>query len=177
MSGIYHTEGEGYRKAGYWPRPIKPGTKGCHVKGWQQSDDDIAPSVLRSWSEQYGNHGIGLLMGSPFPDGTKLAALDIDRDDRKRLAAALLCQPPSGRIGARGIVYFARVRGPAPFRKFTLKRRGGAEPVPIGELLGDQRLCVVPPTIHPTTGRPYHWVGQPLLQVHYEDLPLIEMLR
>jgi hypothetical protein len=28
----------------------------------------------------YAQHGVGLLMGSPFPDSTMHGALDIDRD-------------------------------------------------------------------------------------------------
>ena len=27
-----------YRQRGYWPRPITPGTKACHVREWQKPD-------------------------------------------------------------------------------------------------------------------------------------------
>lgn len=79
--------------------------------------------------------------------------------------------PPSGRIGARGIVYFARVTAENANRAYSVKV--GGETVKVGELLVDQKFCVLPPTIHPN-GRPYRWVGSSLLDVEYTNLPLIE---
>ena len=68
-----------YRERGFWPRPITLGTKAPHIPGWQRPDHEIAPADLASWPTKYGHLGIGLLMGSPFPDGTTLGASDIDR--------------------------------------------------------------------------------------------------
>jgi hypothetical protein len=118
--------------------------------------------------------GIGLLMGSPFPDGTKLAALDIDRDDYVRAGHALLRSAPCGRIGAKGIVLFTRVRGDGKYRAFKVKERDGAPSFKVGELLCDRRFCIIPPTEHPVAKRPYCWVGKSLLEVDYRELPLIE---
>ena len=100
-----------YRRRGYWPRPITPGTKACHVREWQKPDSELSEATLASWLTSHANFGIGLLMGSPFPDGTTLGALDIDHDEYVRLGRASLIDAPSGRIGKKGAVFFVRVRG------------------------------------------------------------------
>jgi hypothetical protein len=100
-----------YSQRGNWPRPITIGSKACHVRDWQRPDHEIPAAELASWPTKYGPLGIGLLMGSPFPDGTTLGALDIDRDEYVRVGRALLNNPVSGRIGKRGAVFFVRVRG------------------------------------------------------------------
>jgi hypothetical protein len=51
-----------------------------------------------AWLTSHAHFGIGLLMGSPFPDGTALGALDIDRDEYVRDGRVVLGDPPSGRI-------------------------------------------------------------------------------
>jgi hypothetical protein len=57
---------------------------------------------LASWLTSHANFGIGLLMGSAFPDGTRLGALDIDRDEYVRVGRAVLRGPPSDRIWKKG---------------------------------------------------------------------------
>jgi hypothetical protein len=86
-----------YRERGYWPRPITPGTKACHLKDWQKPDSELANATLASLLTSNASFGIGLLMGSPFPDGTTLGALDIDHDEvcapRARFAHRLSQRP------------------------------------------------------------------------------------
>lgn len=36
-------------------------------------------------------------------------------------------------------------------------------------------VCVLPPTIHPKTGKPYEWIGKPLLECDLDDLPDITL--
>ena len=170
-SKVFREHAPSYRKAGFWPRPIKPGTKACHIQKWETPDPERKLGELDSWIETYVHWGIGLLLGSPFPDGTRLAALDIDRDDYVRAAQALLRNPPSGRIGAKGIAYFVRLQGDGKYRPFKTKGDDGFK---VGEFLADKRLLVLPPTTHPDTKQSYRWVGRPLLDVDYRELPLIE---
>lgn len=160
-----------YRRAGFWPRPVKQGTKACPFKNWNVPDPERKLGELDNWLEAYGNWGIGLMLGSPFPDGTRLAAVDIDRDEYVRVGHALLRNPPSGRIGAKGIAYFVRMRGDEKYRPLKVKGENG---VKVGEFLGDKRFLVLPPTIHPDTKQAYRWVGRPLLQIDYRELPIIE---
>ena len=170
MSGIFATEAPRYRAAGFWPRPIELGSKACKIKGWQRSDPEIGAAELERWAAQCGRQGIGLLMGSPLPDDTTLGALDIDRNDYVRVAKALLGgNPPCGRFGSKGAVFFVRIMPGVENRKF----RVGGNGEQIAEALFSKSLCVIPPTIHPTTGEPYHWIGTPLLEVDLSTLPLI----
>ena len=170
-SGIFANHAPLYRARGYFPRPIKLGAKSSPVRGWPTPDPELEPGIADSWLEQYGEMGIGLLMGSPLPDGTVLGAIDIDHDDFVRAAQVALGQPPSARIGKRGAVFFVRVQGDATFREFKIITDTGT--VKVGELLCLKRLCVLPPTIHPDTGLPYRWVGRPLLETDFSELPLL----
>ncbi len=158
---------EAYRAAGFWPRPVSPRSKACYAKDWQKPDPELPPATLAMWLESHADYGIGLLMGSPFPDGTTLGALDIDHDDYTRLGAALLRDPPCGRIGKKGAVFFVRVRGTPR----SLKFRG----ISVGECLLTRTLCVIPPTMHPETHQPYRWIGKPLLETQFDELPIVEM--
>ena len=161
-----------YRDLGYWPRPISPGTKACKLGGWQTPDTEVDPPCL-SHGCRHADHGIGLLLGSPFSDGTVLGGLDIDHDSYVRVTGVLLGNPPCGRFGARGILYFVRIRGGTRYREFKVEQ-GDGQAVKVGELLIAKRLAVIPPTIHPDTHQPYRWVGAPLHETAWSDLPIIE---
>jgi Bifunctional DNA primase/polymerase, N-terminal len=163
-----------YRRCGYWPRPINPGTKACHVREWQKPDPEIALEVRERWLNDQGHYGIGLLMGSPFPDGTKLGAVDIDRDDYVRVGRASLGHTPSGRIGKKGAVFFVRVRGRLSNGEFKV-RGDDSKYGKVAECLFVKKLCVIPPTIHPDLGHPYRWYGRPLHELNFDELPIVEM--
>lgn len=164
-----------YRERGFWPRPITLVSKACHLKDWQKPDDQLSPSTLASWLTAHSDLGIGLLMGSPFPDGTTLGALDIDRDEYVRIGRALLRDPPTGRIGKKGAVFFMRVRGRLGNPEFRVQGDEAKRYGKVAECLFVKKLCVIPPTIHPETGRPYEWIGKPLHQVDFEELPVVEV--
>lgn len=173
---IFAENAEAYREAGYWPRPITIGKKGSHLNDWQKPDPDWSEKTILGWQDKYANAGIGLLLGSSLPDGTLLGALDIDHDDYVRVASVLLGgNPPCGRFGSKGIAYFVRIRGNGKYRQFKFKPEGSSKSVDVAELHCTKRLCVIPPTIHPNTEQPYHWVGKSLLDTPYTELPIIEV--
>jgi hypothetical protein len=164
-----------YRERGYWPRPITLGSKGCKLLNWQQPDDEIRADKLASWIASYADFCIGLLMGSPFPDGTTLGALDIDCDEYFRLGRALLRGPPCGRVGKKGAVFFVRVRGRLSNPEFRVQGDQAKRYGKVAEGLFVKKLCVIPPTIHPETKQPYRWLGRPLQEVNFSELPIVEM--
>lgn len=165
---------QAYRDAGYYPRPVAPGTKAPPIKGWNKPDPELADRYCDDWIKRYGDHGIGLVTGSVFPDGTALAVIDIDRDDYQRVTSVLLGHPACGRIGKKGIAYFVRLLGVPPSKKFNVTTTKGTTTA-IGDLLFGGAFCVIPPTVHPETEHPYRWVGKPLLEVPFHDLPLVEV--
>lgn len=87
------------RDAGFWPRPLIG--KACKIPGWQTPDPELPTGTFENWSNKHSDNNIGLLMGSPFPDGTLLGALDIDHDAYVPLGRAILRDPPCGRIGKK----------------------------------------------------------------------------
>lgn len=173
MSGPFATYAPVLRQLGYWPRPVVPGTKKPAMKNWQTPDPELPSGVLERWLRDFADHGIGIVTGSPFLDGTMLGAIDIDQDEYVPVTSALLRNPVCGRRGNRGIVFFVRVRGLGKYRPFKTKAHGAAGGK-VGEFLCDRRFCVLPPTIHPTTERPYEWVGKSLDQITCVDLPIVE---
>jgi hypothetical protein len=164
-----------YRERGYWPRPITPGAKACHVRDWQKPDPELPEATLASWLTSHANCGIGLLMGSPLPDGTTLGAIDIDQDEYVRLGRASLLDAPSGRVGKKGAVFFVRVRGRLSNPAFMVRGEAGKRYGKVAECLFVKKLCVIPPTIHPDTEQPYRWFGRPLHEVDFDELPIVEM--
>lgn len=160
-----------YRQMNYWARPVRPGTKAPPFKKWNIPDPERTLGELNGWIDTYHDWGIGIVLGSPFPDGTKLAAVDIDLDSYVRPTAALLRDPVCGRIGAKGIAFLVRLQGDGKYRPLKVKGEGGAK---IGEILCDSRFLVLPPTIHPDTKQPYRWIGRPLLDVDFRELPILE---
>jgi len=172
MRGIYAQWAPLYHEAGFYPRPITPGTKACHLNGWQaaMSVGDFDASI-----EKFGGHGIGLLMGSPFPDNTTLAALDVDDDAYVEVAKVLMGQPRCIRRGKRGVIIPCRLRGPIGNLEFRLPGPSGGKGAKHCELLASKKIAVMPPTLHPDLGAPYQWQGPSLLDIPFEQLPVIEV--
>ena len=163
-----------YRAQGYWLRRISPGSKACYDPSWQVPDPEQPLERLKDWLEGDGSFGIGLLMGSPLPDGSRLGALDIDSDLYVALGRAVLGSTPCGRIGKKGAVVFVRIVGRETNAEFWVNG-DFAHLGKVAECLFHRKLCVIPPTIHPDTKRSYRWIGPTLLEVDYRDLPIVEI--
>lgn len=161
-----------YRSLGMWPRPLMG--KACKEIGWTTPDPALSPEVLSSWEQDKGTYNIGLLAGSPFPDGTKLGFLDIDDDRFIRLGQALLGHPLCGRRGKKGIVIPIRyLPNFSPERKIRSPIGETGKLKDVAEYLLDGAVCAIPPSIHPETSQPYHWLGRPLHEMNFNELPLI----
>jgi hypothetical protein len=79
---------------------------------------------------------------------------------------------PITKFGKKGFTGFYRYpHGEVPTASFR-----GKDGRVILDILGHGRQTVIPPTVHPETGRPYEWQeeGIPLLGVSPEDLPELE---
>ena len=165
----YATFEQSYRGLGYSVRPSTG--KSCYEKGWNVSDDELPPGTYERWLKEMPKFNIGLRMGTEYPDGTRIGALDIDHLNPKyvELGRLLLGNPVSGRVGSKGAVFFFRY----PPLKFKHRKQillNGKELVADILLTG---LVVIPPSIHPGTKKPYTWLGKPLHETHYSELPFI----
>ena len=170
-SGPFGQWAQIYRDIGLQPRPLIG--KACKVSSWQKPDDQQEPGTLEQWDKTMAHCNIGLLMGTPLPDGTFLGALDIDHDDYVALGRALLNNPPCGRIGKKGAVFFFRYSHDFNKKKFCVKGEDNKSLGTVAELLTYKQLCVIPPSIHPDTNLPYDWLGTPLHKMDLTQLPFL----
>ncbi len=168
----YKTWAPIYRDLGMWPRPIigkKP-----RNREWQFSNEELPEGTIEKWMEEKADYNIGLTMGSPLPDGTLLGALDIDHDSYVGLGRVLLRNPKCGRFGKKGIVFFFRYpKGLETPKKIRSKGKDEKSLGDVAEVFLQRSLIAIPPSIHPETQQPYRWVGTPLHEIAFNDLPLI----
>lgn len=154
---------------GYSALPIAPGDKvpGLYsagewrmMRGWSKFCSSLPPAFqVTSWLS-WPNAGVGVACGRG------LVLVDIDLEDAVGPVMAAL--PPSvvGKKGAKGLTLC--------FRGDTSKIRSRAfkiEGVGAVDLLADGKQSVLPPSIHPKTGRPYEWMSARTLL----DTPLAEL--
>lgn len=104
-------------------------------------------SMQQLWLESYPEHNIGL----PFGPASGLCAIDIDTEDEELVQVILdtLPQSPWERVGKKGMGLVYRWKGQ---RNFKLR---DSENKSIVEFLGQGNQMVLPPSIHPDTGKPY----------------------
>jgi hypothetical protein len=111
--------------------------------------------------------GIGLRTGLQ-PDGiTHVVAIDWDSVEAAIEGMSELPSPVS-KEGARGCTTFYRSQQPIPSRDF---RVNGSVAV---QILSDGRQTVLPPSLHPETGREYIWADKyNLYNCAASELPLL----
>lgn len=127
------------------------------------------------WIEKYRAKNIGLLLGMGLSAAEVLDALDIDDDRLVRLVLHLLGLNRtdrrallSGKRGKKGATIF--VRAQKSLKSTVIKGAGGLGNI---DFLAAGKMTVMPPSIHPETGKPYEVYGEPLPEVNFADLPEI----
>ena len=131
------------------------------VEGWSElADRPPDPAEVGRWPWDRAT-GVGLVLGQALAEKTSswLWVLDIENEHRPAAERWLNGAAPGwiaglvAETGAWGLhLYFRAAR---PVRTRT---------IPWGEVRGERVLVVLPPSIHPETGRPYRWLstGQPV---------------
>ena len=156
-----HQWAEYFRALGFKLVPIPPGRKGPTAPGWPEAD-----TLPEHWRKP-PQDGLGVVLG---PSG--LVSLDLDAllESRALLAdlGLELDDLLAGAIQVRGNPSRLRAiyRAPAgvDLSHKTLAwppRAEGEKPVTVFELRGGPVQDVLPPTVHPGTGRPYEWIAPP----------------
>jgi putative DNA primase/helicase len=131
-----------------WNSSKRGAGKAPDIPGWEKYCSEMpSVEVQAYWLRTFPDHNIGLPLGRC----SGLCAVDIDTDDPDETAVikSLLPDSPYERIGKKGSVLLYRWNGQ---KNFKLRLPDGRQPV---EFLGDGNQVVVPPSIHPETGRPY----------------------
>ena len=104
-----------------------------------------------------GETGIGVVCGQVSGG---LAVLDFDSFEAfgrwSKANPKTSTSIPLARSG-RGFHAVFRSESLLPSGQFRIK----GETEPSGDILSDRKLCVLPPTIHPSTGAPRVWVSEP----------------
>jgi len=162
-------------KLGWYLVTIPAGSKGPTRFGWQQPEKALSdPDAARLYYEQNPSHNVGLLHGA---SGT--CAIDIDNVEHTKMIfeelgidfSALMQSAPQiiGREN-RGKLIFK-----APADLITHKISWPVQDDPrktevVFELRAGSVQDVLPPSIHPDTGRPYEWAGRSIFD-GLPDLP------
>src|SRR3546814_10209939 len=111
-------------------------------------------SIQQLWLSNYPENNVGLPLGG----ASGLCAIDIDTEDQELVDAILGALPtsPRVRVGKKGMGLIYRWSGQ---KNFQLRDKDNKS---IVEFLGLRNPLVLPPSIHPDTGKPYtanadHW--------------------
>lgn len=151
--------------------PISQNTKAPFLTDWSRYCRELPKGEeIQTWSKKYGKSNIGLCCG--VASGVVGLDLDLDLEDPWQAEIyqkikALIPDSPVEKKGAKGSTRFFKFDG-----EVSESIKLGA--VTIVELLSTGRQTVLPPSIHPLTGKPYRWLSQKeILDVDKNSLPLL----
>lgn len=163
-----------YVKNGWALVPIASGTKGPHGDGWNQKEQCV--TTLDDCRRIKANVGLAHAYS-----GT--CVIDLDRFDdaaawfaSKGVDMAVLWDAvdaikiSSGKPN-RGKLLYKLPAGVAPLR--SKKLADGALELRCAAANGTTVQDVLPPSIHPDTGRPYEWVYDDILGAHWSQPPVL----
>lgn len=148
MTDIFKEYAPHYWAAGLQVIPLYPHAKKPAISSWQTYSARASTEGERDiWLDSFPSGNIGLVLGA----ASGLVALDVDTDEPKVLKVIEDVFPPSPwvRRGARGYVKLYRYQGQQAFK---IKAADGTS---ICDFLATGQQVVLPPSIHPDTGRPY----------------------
>jgi Bifunctional DNA primase/polymerase, N-terminal len=156
-----------YRELGFSAIPVYKSAKNPVLNEWSQFCDRL-PTAKEAelWDKEYDGFNIGIALGS----ASNLMAVDIDTDDQTILDA---CPPsPVRKRGVKGETRFFKYNAAIASHKI-----GGKI-----DILCGGRQTVIPPSIHPKTGKSYEWVtpdhlgDAELPEITLEDIAFIASL-
>ena len=161
------------RENGYSPVPLC--NKRPTISGWPAIFCERVPSLEEIEGEwAAGRRGQHEMDGIGIAAAGGLTIIDIDDDTAVVRVLAIVTQAriAPACVGQRGRKIFVRAADGKNVRERNIT---GAQTAGALEILAWHREGVVPPTVHPKTGRPYIWIDErvTLLTVPLQDLPTI----
>lgn len=137
--------------------PLYPREKKPAVNAWSKFAEENVPADLqKQWMDHFPDGNIGLALGR----ASGVMMIDIDTDDPVLMEAIVSVLPSSPwvRKGKKGMMLAYKW---SPIRTFRVKNTSGEMLV---ECLAGGTQCVLPPSIHPDTQKPYE-ANVPLYEV------------
>lgn len=145
---IFKDNAPKYWAVGLPVMPLRPNSKIPFLTSWQSYSTQMPSEDEQArWLDAYPDGNMGLPLGPQ----SGVVALDIDTDDQRVQAILDRVMPPTPwrRVGKKGAVYVFKYNGE---RIYRIKDEDGNT---ILELLSKGSQIVLPPSIHPDTGRAY----------------------
>jgi hypothetical protein len=146
---IFRDHAQLYWDVGLNVIPLMPREKRPAINSWQTWGKQSVPAETQAeWLERYPHSNIGL----PAGPASGICFIDIDANDPAQVAAIEKCLPtsPWRRVGAKGCVLAFKFNGAKSFKLIL-----SGEKKPIVEFFSTSGQVVLPPSIHPDTGKPY----------------------
>jgi hypothetical protein len=169
-ASIFSNLAPDFWQAGYSVVPMRLGTKMPAVQKWSGYCDNLPGEQKRQdWIDEFGQCGIGLLLGTEIVPGFRLIAIDID-DDRLIQPVRALLNGDCGKFGRKGVTLFVKSPVEDKIKATTFKGPEGH----VGDLLASGKVTVLPPSIHPETGQAYKWIAPTILDHGFDGLPLFD---
>lgn len=165
QTNIFASNALAYWQAGYSVIPVNG--KRAFLPNWSQFCERLpTQEEIENWCRHYPNCNIAICMGS----ASGIIALDYDNDVEGEHAEIIAQVPdsPVKKKGAKGFSAFYRYSSEKS-RSFPVKG------VTSLDVLSTGKACVIPPSVHPDTGKPYVWLGDDLLSINKEVLPCLTM--
>lgn len=164
MLSIFADTAPAYYAKGISVIPLRPHDKRPVPQGWQHyHNQPVGEGQQQAWLRSNGNGNIGVVLG----EQSNLCIIDVDTDDEEiiRIIESLIPKSPWIRVGKKGYAAAYKFNGTPTFR---IDDKNGVRFV---EHLSSRTQLVLPPSIHPDTGKPYV-ANCELLDV-IDDLPTL----
>jgi hypothetical protein len=171
---LLQAEVEKLYASGYMPVPLAKDEKNPRLRRWTKTFCHEARPPLDSLLEllaqqvlNYGANGLGIAMRNG------LVCVDIDNPAAtqrlREIIGSAMDQAPIV-VGRRGDKRFFRTQDGKNPSGLNLHVQG------LLDLLVRSKQAVIPPTVHPETGKPYWWNGPSMSDVPIAELPTLSYL-
>lgn len=165
MTAIFGEYAAKYYEKGMSVIPLHVRDKRPIPNDWSRFHDHLPdPDLQWEWIKRCPDANIGIVNGAQ----SRVCMVDIDTPEESLIKTIRECLPPSPwvRIGKKGMVMAYRYNGIPTFRIKDVANNT------LVEMLSARTQVVLPPSIHPDTGRPYE-ANCDLWDV-VDDLPMLD---
>lgn len=144
--------------------------KRAFTPDWSKHNDELVDEdTFEKWMQEYKSCNIGLCLGKA--SGLTAFDLDYNGEGHQELTIALrkvIGFSPVEKFGEKGFTSMGRFSGVS-----SCKWKIPGTKTVVFEFFSTSGQVVIPPSIHPRTGKPYKWERDGILDVDRDLLPII----